>query len=550
MTDSFRITLAQLNPVVGDIRGNAAKARDAWEQGRTAGSDLVMTSEMFLTGYSSQDMVRKPAFTRDAMQMVDQLARDCAEGPALGIGHPWLENDQVFNALSVLQGGRLVARVLKHHLANYAVFDEVRQFSSGMISGPFRIGPLRIGAPICEDAWFPDVPETLEESGAEMLFVPNGSPYYRGKFGRRLSIMVARVIETGLPMVYLNQVGGQDDLMFDGGSFVLNPGGRLAVQLPLFDEAVVHVDLQRTEAGWRAQEGSKAALPDEWEQDYRVMVETLRDYLRKCGFRQVLLGLSGGVDSALVAAIAADAIGPQNVRGVMMPTEFTSAQSLEDAQAVADALDLRYETIPISGPRAAVTEALALAFAGTVPGLTEENIQSRLRAVILMALSNKFGEMLLTTGNKSEVAVGYATIYGDMAGGFNPIKDLWKTRAFDICRWRNQNHRPWMKGPEGEVIPQNIIDKPPSAELREGQKDEDSLPPYPVLDAILERLIERDGSVSDCVEAGFEQVTVERVAGLVRASEWKRRQGAPGVRLTARAFGPGRHWPMVNRWSG
>ncbi|MCR8726625.1 NAD+ synthase [Frigidibacter sp. ROC022] len=548
MAETFRITIAQLNPTVGDIRGNAAKARDAWAQGKAAGSDIVMTSEMFLTGYSSQDMVKKHAFTRDAMHMVETLARDCAEGPALGIGHPWLEGEKVFNAFSVLQGGQLVARMLKHHLPNYTVFDEVRQFSSGHITGPYRIGPARIGTPICEDAWFPDVPETLAESGAEMLFVPNASPYYRGKFGRRQSIMVARVIETGLPMVYLNQVGGQDDQMYDGGSFVLNPGGRLAVQLPVFDEALAHVDFERTEQGWRAKEGGKAAFPDEWEQDYRVMVETLRDYLRKCGFGKVLLGLSGGVDSALVATIAADAIGPENVRGVMMPSEYTSTHSLEDAQAVADALGLRYDTIPISGPRAAVSEALAPVFAGTEPDLTEENIQSRLRGLILMALSNKFGEMLLTTGNKSEVAVGYATIYGDMAGGYNPLKDLYKTRVFETCRWRNAHHRPWMLAPAGEVIPDRVISKPPSAELRADQKDEDSLPPYPVLDSILDGLVDREASVADLVAEGHDRATVKKVEHLLYLSEYKRFQSAPGTRLTKRSFWLDRRYPIVNRW--
>jgi NAD+ synthase len=407
---------------------------------------------------------------------------------------------------------------------------------------------MRIGTPICEDAWYPDVPETLVESGAELLFVPNGSPYRRGIFATRQSMMVARVIETGLPMVYLNQVGGQDDLMYDGGSFVLNPGGRLAVQLPLFEECVAHVDFVRSDDGWRAVEGQKATLPDDWEQDYRVMVETLSDYLRKCGFASVLLGLSGGVDSALVAAIAADALGPANVRAVMMPSGFTSAASLEDAAAVSKALGLTCDTIPISSPQAAVTEALSGVFAGTEPGLTEENIQSRLRGLLLMAISNKFGAMLLTTGNKSEVAVGYATIYGDMAGGYNPLKDLYKTRVFETCRWRNANHRPWMRGPAGEVIPVRVIEKPPSAELRADQKDEDSLPPYPVLDSILEGLVDRDTSVAELVAEGHDRATVKKVEHLLYLSEYKRFQAAPGTRLTKRSFGLDRRYPIVNRW--
>jgi NAD+ synthase len=548
MANSFRLTMAQLNPTVGDIAGNAAKARDAWAQGKAAGSHYVALSEMFLTGYSSQDMVRKPAFTLAAMAEVKRLAADCADGPALGIGGPFLEDGRVYNAFNVLKDGRVQTRIRKHHLPNYNVFDEVRQFSPGPISGPYRLGELRIGTPICEDAWYPDVCEALAESGAQVLVVPNGSPYYRGKFARRMSIMVSRVVETGLPMAYINQVGGQDDQMYDGGSFVLNRRGRLAVQMPLFEEAIAHVDFDETDDGWVAREGEKASFPDEWEQDYRVMVETLRDYLRKTGFGKVLLGLSGGVDSALVATIAADAIGPENVRAVMLPSRFTSAHSLEDAAAVAGALGLRLDTVPISGPQEAVGEALAPLFEGTKPGLTEENIQSRLRGLLLMALSNKFGEMLLTTGNKSEVAVGYCTIYGDMNGGYNPLKDLYKVRVFETCRWRNLNHRPWMRAPSGTVIPARVIDKPPSAELREDQKDEDSLSPYPVLDAILEGLVDNEKSVAELVAAGFDRATVKKVEQLVYISEYKRFQAAPGTRLTKRAFWLDRRYPIANRW--
>jgi NAD+ synthase len=410
------------------------------------------------------------------------------------------------------------------------------------------LGPVRIGAPICEDAWHPDVCETLAETGAEILLVPNGSPYFRNKREMRLTHMVSRVVETGLPLVYLNMCGGQDDQMFDGGSFVLNPHGELVVQLPVFDEAIAHVDFVQGDDGWRAEAGEMAHLPDDWEQDYRVMVESLRDYLRKTGFGKVLLGLSGGVDSAIVATIAADAIGPENVRCVMLPSEYTSADSLEDAAAVAAALGCPLDTLPIAGPRAAVTEALAPLFAGTTPDLTEENIQSRLRGLLLMALSNKFGEMLLTTGNKSEVAVGYATIYGDMAGGYNPIKDLYKMRVFETCRWRNANHRPWMMAPAGEVIPVRVIDKPPSAELREDQKDEDSLPPYPVLDRILEMLVDEEASLDDVVAEGFAPADAERVQQLLFLSEYKRYQAAPGARLTRRAFWLDRRYPIVNRW--
>ncbi|NDR59180.1 NAD+ synthase [Aliiruegeria sabulilitoris] len=544
----FRLTLAQLNPTVGDLRGNAAKARDAWSVAKAAGADMVALPEMFLSGYQCQDLVMKPAFVADCRGVLEELAADCADGPALGIGLPWFEGVELFNIYAVLKGGKIATQVVKHHLPNFNVFDEERYFSSGDVHGPTTVGPIRLGIPICEDAWHPDVCETLAETGAELFMVPNGSPYFRGKREMRLTHMVSRVIENRLPLVYLNMVGGQDDQVFDGGSFVLNPHGDLVVQMPLFDEGIAHVDFVEGADGWLAEAGEKAHLPYEWEQDYRVMVESLKDYLGKTGFKKVLLGLSGGIDSALVATIAADAIGPENVRCVMLPSEYTSKESLGDAAGVANALGCRLDELPISGPRAAVTEALGPLFAGTQPDLTEENIQSRLRGLLLMALSNKFGEMLLTTGNKSEVAVGYATIYGDMAGGYNPIKDLYKMRVFETCRWRNANHRDWMQGPEGVVIPPRVIDKPPSAELREDQKDEDSLPPYPVLDRILEALVDEDKSIGEIVAEGFDIADVRKVEHLLYISEYKRFQSAPGARLTRRAFWLDRRYPIVNRW--
>ena len=549
MAGTFRLTLAQLNPIVGDFAVNAAKARAAWAEGKAAGADMVALTEMFITGYQTQDLVMKPAFVDEAAAWIERLARDCAEGPALGVGGPWRDaGGRLFNAYFVLLGGKVHARVLKHHLAMDTVFDEARLFDPAPVSGPYAIGGVRIGTPICEDVWFDDVTETLAETGAEIILAPNASPYYRNKYDRRVNVMVSRVIETHLPLVYLNMVGGQDDQMFDGASFVLNPGAELALQLPAFDEAVRHVDFERGEHGWRAVRTELVPLPDEWEQDYRAMVDALRDYCGKSGFGKVLLGLSGGVDSALAAVIAADALGPGCVRCVMLPSEYTSVHSLEDAKAVAQALGCRLDTVPIDGARVAVEGALSDLFAGRKPGIAEENIQSRLRGLMLMAISNKFGEMLLTTGNKSEVAVGYATIYGDMAGGYNPLKDLYKTRVFETCRWRNLNHRPWMKGPEGPVIPDRVIDKAPTAELRPDQKDEDSLPPYAVLDAILERLIEGDQSVAEVVAAGFDRAVVKKVESLVYASEHKRFQSAPGVRLTKKAFWLDRRYPIVNRW--
>ncbi len=548
MAARFRLTLAQLDPTVGAFDANRAKALAAWQQAKAAGADMVALSEMFITGYQTQDLVTRPAFADEAMAVIEALALDCADGPVLGIGGPLRRGWQVFNAWYILQGGKIAATILKHELPNDGVFDEKRVFTPAPIHGPYRVGPVRIGSPICEDAWHRDVCETLAETGAEILLVPNGSPYHRGKLDVRLNLMVARVVETGLPLVYLNMVGGQDDQVFDGASFVLNPGGALAVQLPPFDECLTHVDFVETPAGWRAEAGMLAPQPDAWEQDYRAMVQGLRDYLGKSGFKKVLLGLSGGIDSAIVATIAADAIGAGNVRCVMLPSAYTAQSSLDDAAAVAMALGCRLDTLPISGPQAAVGEALAPLFTGTRPDLTEENIQSRLRGLLLMALSNKYGEMLLTTGNKSEVAVGYCTIYGDMAGGYNPIKDLYKMRVFETCRWRNANHRPWMLGPAGQVIPVSVIDKPPSAELRPGQRDDDSLPPYPVLDAILEALVDHDLSVPEVVAMGFDTATVKRVEQLIYSSEWKRHQSAPGVKLTRRAFWLDRRYPMVNRW--
>lgn len=548
MAGTFRLTLAQLNPTVGALNANADKARLAWQEARAAQSDMLALPEMFLTGYQPQDLIVKPAFIADCANVIARLAADCADGPAIGIGAPYAESGRLYNAWHILHGGRVVARILKHHLPNQEVFDERRLYTPGPIATPYRIGPLSIGTPVCEDAWHTDATGTLAGAGAQILLVPNGSPYHRGKQQTRLRIMRARVAETGLALVYLNMTGAQDDQVFDGGSFVLNPDGAVAVQMPVFDEALSHVDFTRTPEGWRAQPGPQADLPDVWEQDYRAMVEALRDYLHKSGFKKVVLGLSGGIDSALVAAIAADAIGPAHVRCVMLPSRYTSPHSLEDAAAVARALGTRLDDLPIGGPQEAVLAALAPFFADLPADSTEENIQSRIRGLLLMALSNKFGEMLLTTGNKSEMAVGYCTIYGDMAGGYNPIKDLYKTRVFEICRWRNDHHRPWMLAPAGVVIPPRVIEKPPSAELRPDQTDQDSLPPYPVLDAILERLIEGDQSVAEIVAAGFDRATVKKVEYLLYTSEWKRFQSAPGARLSPRAFWLDRRYPIVNRW--
>ncbi|MEM6488706.1 MAG: NAD+ synthase, partial [Pseudomonadota bacterium] len=524
----LRLMLAQRNPVAGDLDGNVAAARAAWEAGRAAECDLVMLPEMFLSGYQLLDLSVRPAFLRDCRAALETLAQACGDGPALAVGAPIESGGAVYNGYVLLDRGGVRTQFLKHHRPNYGVFDEKRLYAEGPAPGPVGIGGCRIGFPICEDIWFDDVTEGLAEAGAELLLVPNGSPFERDKHDIRLAHAVARGVETGLALVYLNLIGGQDDQVFDGGSFAVNPGGRLAVQLPFFDSVDAVVDIARTAEGWRVVDGPQTPLPQAAELDYRAMVEATRDYVHKSGFKGVLLGLSGGIDSGLVATIAADALGPANVRGVMLPSRYTSAHSLEDAQALAAALGIRLDTLPIGPAVETLTDSLAPHFEGRTADVTEENLQSRLRGTFLMALSNKFGELLLTTGNKSEVAVGYATLYGDMNGAYNPIKDLYKTRVFAAARWRNAMHRPWMQGPPGAVIPERIITKPPSAELRPDQKDEDSLPPYDRLDSILEGLVERECSVADLVAEGHSADEVGQVQHLLYLSEYKRFQSAPG----------------------
>lgn len=548
MTDRLRIAVAQLNVTVGALADNANKAYEAAMAAHAEGADVVVFPEMHIAGYQLQDLVDKPAFIESCHRVTAELAERLTDGPPVLVGLPMMEDGKVFNALYLLEDGSIRTTFQKHELPNYGVFDEKRYFEQGPISGPVTIAGVRIGVAICEDAWFPDVAETLEETGAEIIVVANGSPYARDKYDRRMQAMIARVIETELPLLYVNMVGGQDDQVFDGGSFALNKGARLAMQAPFFEEALVMTDWVRGEEGWECVSAPLGDVPDETENDYRAMCVAIRDYSHKNGFERVLLGLSGGVDSALVATLAADALGPENVWCIMLPSKYTSEHSLEDAAALAAQLGVPYASLSIAEAVDAVGEGLEDFFEGTEPGVAEENIQSRLRGVYLMALSNKFGHMLLTTGNKSEVAVGYATLYGDMSGGYNPLKDLYKTRVFDACRWRNANYRPWMLAPEGVVIPERIIDKPPSAELRQDQKDEDSLPPYEILDGILEMLIEEDASISEIIAAGYERETVEHIEKLLYISEYKRFQSAPGVKLSRRAFFLERRYPLTNRF--
>ena len=548
MTDRFRLTISQLNPTLGNFKENFSKAVTSWKIGKAEKANLVALPEMFITGYQTQDLVLKKAFVKEAEQTIINLAQRCSDGPPIAIGHPVLRGTNLYNAYSILENGKIKLSIFKKILPNNSVFDEKRLFSPGIETQPYSVGNIRIGSPICEDAWHPEISETLVETGAELLLVPNGSPYSRTKHDLRVNTMVSRVIETGLPLIYLNTVGGQDDQVFDGGSFVLNPGGKLAVQLPFFEECHQSVDFIFQENKWVATQSRLASQPSELEKDYQAMVKGLQDYSRKSGFGKVVLGMSGGIDSALVATIAADALGSKNVRCVMLPSEFTSNTSLKDAKVVAQNLGTRLDEISISEAYKKILNDLKPLFNGAKQDTSEENIQSRLRGIFLMALSNKFGELLLTTGNKSEVAVGYSTIYGDMAGGFNPIKDLYKTRVFETCKWRNSNYRSWMQAPAKVLIPKNIIEKAPTAELRDNQKDEDSLPPYEILDAILENLIDRDLSIQSCVEQGYDKKLVEKIENLIYLSEYKRFQAAPGITLTGRSFWLDRRYPIVNQW--
>jgi NAD+ synthase len=552
--DQFTITLAQLNPTLGDVAGNAAKVRAARVKARADGADLVMLSELFIAGYPPEDLVLKPAFQSACRSAVEELARETADGgPAVLVGTPWVDDGKLYNACALLDEGRIAAVRYKVNLPNYGVFDEKRVFARGPVSGPVTIRGVRVGVPICEDTWleesaeYENVVECLAETGAEILVVPNGSPYARGKGDIRLSISVARVTESGLPLVYLNQIGGQDELVFDGASFALNADLSVAAQLPAFEESITTLRWTKGESGWRCS-GPVAPVLDDDKADYAACVLGLRDYVGKNGFPGVLLGVSGGIDSALCAAIAVDALGAKHVRGVMLPFRFTAQVSLDDAEKLADHLGIRYEVLPIAKAVYGFEEILSGTFAGLPRDITEENLQARTRGTLLMAISNKTGAMVVTTGNKSEMSVGYATLYGDMNGGFNPIKDIYKTEVFRLSALRNIWKPNGALGPAGEVIPPNIITRPPTAELRENQTDQDSLPSYDVLDAILERLVEREEPLAAIIAAGFEREVVARVDRLLNIAEYKRRQAAPGVKVTRRNFGRDRRYPITNRF--
>lgn len=550
MTDRLRIALAQLNPTVGAIAQNLSLAKQTLADAAGQGADILLFSELFLTGYFPDDLLFKPRFVADAMAAAEDFARATAGTSVTAIMPTvWRENGKLFNAVLVCEAGVITARRYKRELPNDDIFYEQRYFEAAELQEPVTIKGVSIGIPICEDIWHPDVCAHLVDNGARILLCPNGSPYWRNKQATRYKLVTDRVAEDNVPLLYLNQVGGQDELVYDGASFGIEPGGRLVVQAKSFEPEILLSNWARTPDGWRCTDPHVAPLSSVDEAPWRACVLGLRDYVKKNGFKSVVLGLSGGIDSAIVAAMAVDAIGAENVHCLMLPYRYTSPESLADARDCAERLGVRYDVVSIGDPVEAALAELQPVFGNRPLDLTEENIQSRMRGVYLMAVSNKLGSLLLTTGNKSEMAVGYATIYGDMNGGFNPIKDMLKMRVYELADWRNKHRPADCLGPDGVVITQNIIDKAPSAELRPDQKDQDSLPPYPILDEILVGLVELELSVAEIVlrgEGRFDRALVKRIEKLVNIAEYKRRQSAPGVKISKKAFGLGRRYPITN----
>ena len=547
--DNFTLALAQLNPVVGDIDGNLRKAREARARAAEVGADIIVFTELYLTGYPIEDLVLKPALQKAAQEALEALARDTKDGgPAVLMGLPFADGPFVYNAQALLDRGRIEALRFKNNLPNYGVFDEKRVFAPGPLPAPIDIRGLRVGVPVCEDIWSEEVCGALAEKGVELLIVPNGSPYWIDKQDVRYGVAETRVAETRLPLAYVNQVGGQDELVFDGASFVLNADATLAVQLPAWEEALGITEWRRENGHWRCLPGLITEIEEGDAANYLACVTGLRDYVEKNGFPGVVLGLSGGIDSALCAAMAVDALEAKRVHCVMLPYSFTSNESLADAAAAAEALGVRYDIMPIHAAVDGLTASLSKVFAGTTPDATEENLQSRARGTLLMALSNKFGAMVLTTGNKSEVSVGYATIYGDMNGGFNPIKDLYKGQVYALARYRNAARPKSCLGPEGIVIPPNVLTKAPTAELKPGQRDQDTLPPYDVLDDILNCLVELELPLPEIVARGHAPELVKKVERMLYLAEYKRRQAAPGVKITAKNFGRDRRYPITNKF--
>ena len=547
MMKQLSIALAQLNPTVGDITGNVSLILKARSMAFKLGADLMVCGELILSGYPPEDLVLKESYQTQIHKSAHMLAEKTNDGgPAMIIGTPWVIEDRLYNALLVMDAGKITNVRLKRELPNYGVFDEKRVFSSGPLSGPVQVRGVRVGLMICEDMWFPDLSECLEESGAEILIVANGSPFETDKLEERLSYAVARIVESHLPLIYVNLVGGQDELVFDGGSFVLDHKCNLRARAPVWKESILMTTWQKLNSGWTCASTEINPTLELNQSSYQAMVLGLRDYVQKNKFPGIVLGLSGGIDSALSAAVAADAIGPDKVLCLMMPSPYTSKDSKDDAIACANILGIELIEIPITTLINTFNNSLKLLFKDLNTDTTEENIQSRARGVLLMAASNKMGYMVLTTGNKSEMSVGYTTLYGDMCGGYSVLKDIYKTDIFKICLWRNENIPNDCFGPKGCVIPSRIISKAPSAELKHNQSDQDTLPPYEILDGILKCLIEGELSVNEIVNLGFDESTVRHVWQMLDLAEYKRRQAPPGVKITRRAFGRDRRYPITN----
>ena len=540
------IAFAQTNPTVGDVSGNAGLIRRVRDNAASLGADLVVFSELVLVGYPPEDLVVRPAFVQAAEAALRGLESESGAGlPGIVIGLPWAVDGRVYNAVALIADGRTELR-FKRELPNYGVFDEKRVFTPGPLPEPVVFRNVQVGLPICEDVWYPDCVSHLSEAGAQLLLVPNGSPFEVDKFDHRLDLVRNRVFESKLPIAYVNQVGGQDELVFDGGSFIMNADGSLAHLLPFWREAL-------TISQWSCRDGRYVCEGRvDWVEEprlasiYNAMVLGLRDYVQKNRFPGVVLGLSGGIDSALTAAVAVDALGAARVRGVRLPSRFTGHTSQDDAMETATMLGIRLETVSIDRPVAALESALEPLFTGRPRDITEENLQARVRGVLLMAISNKFGEMLVTTGNKSEMSVGYATLYGDMCGGYSVLKDIYKTEVYALARWRNEQIPEGGLGPAGRVVPESSLTKAPTAELRPNQTDQDTLPPYDVLDAILHGLIEEEQSIDQIVSRGFPRHLVARIQHMLYSAEYKRRQAPPGVKITRRSFGRDRRYPLTN----
>jgi NAD+ synthase len=547
MTRSLVIACIQANPTVGAVAANEALAARYMAQATAAGADLALFSELFLIGYPPEDLALKPAAVAACRAALDRLALLTKDGCAALIGLPWPSGSPgagPHNAFALIADGAVKDMTFKVDLPNYGVFDEKRVFTPGHGPKAFDFKGVRLGVPVCEDIWGPTPCAALKEQGAELLLVPNGSPYRRTAEGERTKVVRDRIAETGLPLVYVNQVGGQDELVFDGGSFAVQADGEVCMKLSMFEEAMGLARWEEAGNGWRCVDAPTAVWPTGPGEIYRAMMLGLRDYVNKSGFPSVLIGMSGGIDSAITAVVAADALGANRVRTVMLPSKYTSVESFEDAEACANACGAAYDIVPIAPAVAAFDEMLADAFAGLAPDVTEENIQARIRGVTLMALSNKTGALLLTTGNKSEMAVGYATLYGDMCGGYNVLKDIYKTDVYALAEWRNANVL--FEGAAAHPIPDRILTKAPSAELRPDQKDQDSLPPYADLDGILHGLVEEEATLDQIVARGYDPDVVERIQRLLYGSEYKRRQAPPGVKIGGKAFGRDRRYPLVN----